>query len=205
MAHQFDELAKALAEGVSRREALRRLGGGLVAALLASLGLDKVWADTGPGGNSGCIAFCAQAFDSRTIQFANCVADGALGHGPCANCGADLSRLCPQGDLPVCCGPTQVCRNGQCDNRPCPPGQRVCQQTGSDELGKCVDLQTDLFNCGKCFNWCRDISSEERVVEPACCGGVCVDLLRDRSNCGRCGNVCTPKEECRGGVGCVAV
>jgi hypothetical protein len=41
----FDELAKDLARGIPRREALRRLGGGLVGATLASVGFQKnAWA-----------------------------------------------------------------------------------------------------------------------------------------------------------------
>jgi len=36
---QFDELSKSLAEGVSRREALRKFGMGLTAVLLAAVGL----------------------------------------------------------------------------------------------------------------------------------------------------------------------
>ena len=36
----FDQLAREVAGGLSRREALRRLGGGLVAGLLSSLGLE---------------------------------------------------------------------------------------------------------------------------------------------------------------------
>lgn len=41
----FDELAKDLARGMPRREALRRLGGGLLGAMLASVGLEnKAWA-----------------------------------------------------------------------------------------------------------------------------------------------------------------
>jgi hypothetical protein len=43
MRHQFDELAKAVAGGISRREALRRVGAGLAATLLASLGLETAW------------------------------------------------------------------------------------------------------------------------------------------------------------------
>jgi hypothetical protein len=39
MADQFDELAKSLAEGVSRREALRGIGATIVGIVLSSLGL----------------------------------------------------------------------------------------------------------------------------------------------------------------------
>src|SRR5689334_17358233 len=39
MDKQFDELSKSLAEGVSRREALRKFGIGLAGVLLAAVGL----------------------------------------------------------------------------------------------------------------------------------------------------------------------
>jgi hypothetical protein len=39
MSERFDELSRAVAESVSRREALRKLGTGLVSILLAALGL----------------------------------------------------------------------------------------------------------------------------------------------------------------------
>jgi len=39
MDKQFDELSKSLAEGVSRRQALRKFGVGLAGALLAAIGL----------------------------------------------------------------------------------------------------------------------------------------------------------------------
>src|SRR5262245_8941289 len=39
----FDQLARDLAAGLSRREALRRLGGGLVATLLTGLSLERAW------------------------------------------------------------------------------------------------------------------------------------------------------------------
>lgn len=40
MDKQFDELSKSLAEGVSRREALRKFGIGLAGMLLATVGLN---------------------------------------------------------------------------------------------------------------------------------------------------------------------
>jgi hypothetical protein len=43
MALGFDELAKTLAEGVSRRDALRLVGGGLVGAVLTALGLGRAY------------------------------------------------------------------------------------------------------------------------------------------------------------------
>jgi len=43
----FDELAKGLAGGISRREAFRRFGLGIVGVLMASLGLENAVACPG--------------------------------------------------------------------------------------------------------------------------------------------------------------
>ena len=55
MDKQFDELSKSLAEGVSRREAVRKFGVGLAGVALAALGLQhRASAD-------GCLAQCAHS------------------------------------------------------------------------------------------------------------------------------------------------
>jgi hypothetical protein len=48
MEHRFDAQAKALADSVSRREALARLGGGVAGLLLATFGSGRAWSQTGP-------------------------------------------------------------------------------------------------------------------------------------------------------------
>src|SRR5438876_1187386 len=48
MDKQFDELSKSLAEGVSRREALKKFGIGLAGVVLAAMGLrSRAWAGGG--------------------------------------------------------------------------------------------------------------------------------------------------------------
>ena len=55
MDRQFDELSKSLAEGVSRREALRKFGTGLAGVLLAAVGLvGKAHGDPSPA-PGGCV------------------------------------------------------------------------------------------------------------------------------------------------------
>ena len=54
MEHPFDDLAKALAGGMSRREAFRRFGGGLIAGVLAVAGL------AAQGQDNDCGKFCAE-------------------------------------------------------------------------------------------------------------------------------------------------
>lgn len=65
MEHRFDQLAKDLFRGLSRREALRRLGGTLAGGLFDSLGLDRAWAarpiGSGGNGNDGISAATAAA------------------------------------------------------------------------------------------------------------------------------------------------
>jgi hypothetical protein len=71
MQNQFDELAKGLAQSVTRRAAFRKLGVGVVGVVLASLGLpSKAYArrlhgcrckraDYGCNGDPNCVSFCA--------------------------------------------------------------------------------------------------------------------------------------------------
>jgi hypothetical protein len=129
MENRFDELAKAVAGGMSRREALRRVGGGLVGAVLASLGLGtKAW--SAPAPNSGCEQFCRDCGISpgNGNAFGQCVSS-------CEHCwntgGKTCTGLCPTAARPnvVCCPDDQVC----CPNRRtgssvcCGPGL-VCDQ-----------------------------------------------------------------------------
>lgn len=98
----------------------------------------------------------------------------------------------------------------------CDAGETACN-------GTCVDLMTDMNNCGACGEIC-----ESGLVEVACVAGECVriscpaalptscseditipieercvDLTSDPNNCGGCGNVCD-SGECAEGV-CVPV
>ena len=53
MHDKFDELAKGLAQSVSRRQALRRFGAGIAAGLLAAVGFPSK-ADADPGKHWRC-------------------------------------------------------------------------------------------------------------------------------------------------------
>jgi hypothetical protein len=80
----------------------------------------------------------------------------------------------------------------------CGPGLTRCGDI-------CVDLGSDLNNCGACGSDCPAPFS---CIEGACrcpgdfgysCTGVCIDLGSDPANCGGCGNAC-PTGVCSGGV-----
>jgi hypothetical protein len=114
MEHRFDELAKALAEGVSRREALRRIGGGVVALLLASFGVGKAW---GQSGSVDCGTFCKSTvgFDPKSPEskerFAACKTS-------CEDCQAGGNTVCgvstTGGGAVTCCSSTATCGDGGC-------------------------------------------------------------------------------------------
>lgn len=90
----------------------------------------------------------------------------------------------------------------------CPAGETECS-------GICVDLQTDVNNCGTCGNVCPEgqpgfvrgcaAGNCFFMRERACaegltsCNGVCVDRQTDPTNCGLCGNACGAGEICFGG------
>jgi hypothetical protein len=148
----FDLLAKtmALAEGMPRREAVRRVGGALAAVALSSLGVGcgggggsrSSMSPLPPagtsltgrtpqgGGNSDCAHFCQQAFPPGP-QRGQCVSDAAHGTGLCVQCNADITRLCN---------------------------------------GVCVDLQTDVNNCGACGTKC----TSGQTCTAGKCASVCL-------------------------------
>jgi len=142
---RFDELAKTLASGVSRREALRKIGGGLLGAALAALLPTK--ADAKPGGGGG----------GKTAE-GNCPQGFNKCRGKCYilaedrnNCGA-CGVVCPEGR--PCCGGT--CTDVERDGNNCGACGNVC--TAGDNPfcggGVCTDLTTDPNNCGLCGTVC---------------------------------------------------
>lgn len=87
MEKRFDELAKEAAGDLSRRAAFWRIGGGLLTAALASLGLTRSNGDCG----KLCAACCKNLdFPPRSHEHAQCVQDCHEGLGPCG------PQVCPQ-------------------------------------------------------------------------------------------------------------
>src|SRR5438046_375145 len=96
MAEHFDQLTKALATGVSRRDALKRFVGGVFGGLLAAVGLGKTAGAQAPG---TCPAYCrsigltpggGNAFGKCVSNCAKCRDAGGI------ECGA--SGCCTGGD-----------------------------------------------------------------------------------------------------------
>jgi uncharacterized protein YjbI with pentapeptide repeats len=89
MSQRFDELSKALASGMSRRQALWRFGAGIVGAALATL---MPWRaqPAAADGSLLCLAFCRQRFPAGLLRDACIVASRACPPGQCAGHLEDL-------------------------------------------------------------------------------------------------------------------
>ena len=105
----FDELTRVMASGLPRREALRRLGGGLAGALLASLGLGKAWGQNpNAAPNAFCVSYCRECDISPADRavFGNCVSSCET----CLNTNGTLC-ICPPlatGEV-LCCTSDEFC------------------------------------------------------------------------------------------------
>jgi hypothetical protein len=207
---EFDQLAREVAEGLSRREAMRRLGFGLAGMLLASFGRQPVWGQ----GNSDCAQFCDAVFPPGSDR-GLCKSDAAQGAGICFQCGpgapaghADFCNV--PGVGPTCCPPTAPsCCNGRCVSLgtnvnncgqcglACPSGQACCN-------GACINTQTDVNHCGGCGQSCP---AGQSCVGGTCgcpagqtlCGSACVDTRTSPSHCGGCGIACPSGLSCING------
>src|SRR2546427_532531 len=124
MANGFDEISKVIASGISRREALRRIGGGLVGATLAALGVGQAAAAP-----SSCSVFCGKnAFTSGPLHAACLQA--------CHKCGGDTTRVCCTASGCVCCPSGQICgfncntnQSTCCTGSTIPGCQGTCENT----------------------------------------------------------------------------
>jgi hypothetical protein len=154
MSSRFDELAKALARGLSRREALRLLGGTLMAAVLAPLGAKQAWGDV-PGNGKSCGETCGDAgVPQGTPAFSDCV-------HKCGQCQANALQACVSfvgASLSVtCCGPTGTCGSGTLAGVcVCPGGSVTCSSpastlTGPPTTSCCTGVQACNQAAGVCI------------------------------------------------------
>ncbi len=134
MAYQLDELSKALASGVSRRDVLKRIGAGLTGAVLASVGTRRATAAP-----STCAVFCAEVTQSGPAN-AQC-------RQACRQCGNDPSLLCGGFGRPfICCAPNSSCCFSQTGEFCCPSGTECCGE-GCCASGTCCFTQDGPTCC----------------------------------------------------------
>jgi len=78
-----------------------------------------------------------------------------------------------------------------------------CQSGLVNCSGSCVNLSTNIYNCGKCGAACPagQICSSGKC-QLSCqagltnCSGSCVNLQTNNSHCGKCSNACPGGQVC---------
>jgi hypothetical protein len=140
--HQFDTFTRLFARGTSRRRALGSL------AALGAIGLGQrnagaQWDDICPVW----LTYCSDSGDCVDLS------------SDLDNCGA-CGSVCSSGLVAV------ECQDGECvrANTDCDAGLTFCGPV----IG-CVDLSSDMDNCGDCGSVC-----ESGLVAVTCAGGECV-------------------------------
>ena len=76
----------------------------------------------------------------------------------------------------------------------------TCSETTTNCNGTCINLSSDMHNCGSCGNECN----AGQCIDGTCqcpdqktnCSNTCVDLSSDPNNCGECGTVCSGGKSC---------
>jgi hypothetical protein len=199
MKHSFDELAKSVARGMPRREAILRLGGIVAGGALAAVGLGRARADT----RHKCLAYCSQFPLGNQRRRCQTV---------CAQC-PDVSMMCGTTGLNVVCCLGGCCL-GHCTNTNFDPNNcgtcgTVCSSGNLCCSGSCVNPNVDINNCGGCGNTCGPVNHANGVECKggqcqvfSCnagfgdCNGIysdgCETPLNTTQNCGGCGITCGP-------------
>lgn len=222
---RFDDITRALTTGTSRRHTILGLGSGLLAGLLAHLGLEEATAACVKPGKKG----CKGPRNKKCCPGARCTGGSKRKAGRCVckrgltKCGSTCvntqinAQHCGACNNP--CGEGETCDQGGCV---CSGGLTLCGTT-------CVDTQTDKQHCGACDEPCGGTSTCQQgtCVSPLGCpagGNVCDDAAfaacpgtdnpfcqcitdvegtpRCSSTLGRVCSVCTTNAECGEGAAC---
>jgi hypothetical protein len=192
MSNMFDRLAKMAAGGISRRDALKYLGGLTAGAFLGGFVNpsradhkndkdrdDKDRDDFNEDIEETCKKYCSKCPKGG--------GDGDDGedegvHGKCIHHCKNFLRKNPTAKPCGTCTaktPFTACTSKNPD---------CCTSKTSNY---CTNTNTDVKNCGKCGNACNLNTKLQ-----GCCSGVCTDLTTD-TNCGSCGNKCASGKSCK--------
>ena len=188
MSNMFDRLAKMAAGGISRRDAMKYLGGLTAGAFLGGFVNpsraddrdDKDRNDFNEDIEETCKKYCSK-----------CPKGGGEGddgsdegvHGKCIDhCKSYLRKYPKATPCGTCTAktPFTACSGG---------ATSTCCTTKTSNY--CANTNTDVKNCGKCGNVCS-----LKTKLQGCCSGVCTDLTTG-TNCGSCGNVCAKGKSCK--------
>lgn len=169
MSNRFDDLSVALATATTRREALRRVGGLLAGAFVASLGFDSL--ALGRPSND-CKTFCqGRRGNAHRTCMSGCKRCARQGLKPCFSGRSGAVECCAAG---LSCCDSQCVKLGEnpdhcgrCGNA-CPENKPDCCPD-PDIVAFCTNLAGDDFNCRVCGHPCAG----GETCEAGTCIGVC--------------------------------
>lgn len=202
----LDTIARGLARGMSRREALRTGGAALVATVAASPA-DALARVTGhcPHHRVKCNGKCCppgevclhpkkRKHHRRPKPRCGCRPGSVRCKGKCVHIKSDVHNCGRCGHR---CARGQQCKNGKCIHA-CPPGEAFCN-------GACISVLADPRNCGACGHKCNGVCHQGACLNQCPsgfteCAGGCVSLASDPRNCGLCGSKCPTGNVCVNGV-----
>lgn len=197
-------LARGIACGPSQRA--------LVIGALISLATSACGDDSGAAGDasvdSGGVASCRPG----ETNFDGECADPRTSVKHCGTAEAAVECTAPSDADPVCIDGecSIVCHSGSDADGGVDGGADggVVEKTACDNV--CVDLSSDLENCGACGTACHDPDNGDAICDGACgiacepgyseCGMECYNLLVDGDHCGDCDTACGNNEVCANGT-----
>src|SRR5271166_4657831 len=209
LGQNFDLLARALAAGLSRRQAFVQLGGFIVADLIGC----SVRVAPPAAQAAVCPAELAQCYDTAQQDYGNCLNDCPAKSSACrARCAAELGNEKRDCDANYACSSGMICCGGSCTDPadpnncgscgnicyPSPGGSMccrgVCHYCPEGPPGLVIRVCTDQAE--QCYCNCAALGGNNGL-QNCQCNGVCKDLRDDPQNCGQCFRSETPP----GGVG----
>jgi hypothetical protein len=187
---KFDRLAKGMAGGMSRRDALKAGGTGIAGVVLATLMPGEAFATK----LDPCKDFCNSL--ATAAQRAKCKLDAAQHAGVCYRCGPGNPN--PHGPIcnGVCCDTGQTCTDGVCTSAACDCAGSECGFRPDESTVECgigPDGQTPCLCATTLDGVCT-------CFVPICLGIVCVtsaDCPPGTACTGCCAGGCAPL--CGGG------
>ena len=186
---RFDDMSRAVAGGLSRRQALGIMGGTMGGAVVGSLGMTVAAAPKAFGAPSSCSVLCGKTSFTSGPAHAACLQ-------ACRECQGDITRLCQSPTGTVCCAPGSSCCFGPTGAFCCPSGTFCaggqCLTPRSFCVPTCADTCTGSGtscsqNCASGTPGCSCVSTTEGS---ACVQQVCTFVTCTSSaDCGP-GSVC---------------
>jgi Stigma-specific protein, Stig1 len=202
----LDTIARGLAGGMSRRQALLKGGAAFLGAIALTPGEALAKTRHGkkkcPHHRVSCNGHCCPAGQvcvtkhkhGRKIKSCGCAHHQTKCHGHCVNTKTDPHNC---GHCGHHCTHGHICHHGRCV---CPSGAHLCS-------GACVTLASDPHNCGACGHRCpsgqvcaRGTCAHGCPTGTVDCAGGCVSTASDANNCGACGHVCPAGSVCASGT-----